>query len=452
MANTTTSIVTFSILSPDASLSYDRIKLRLDEYRTLLASDSDTIELSTENGKTVICRTQAKEMEEYLDQAEILLRDVVQSRDISTLIVLHRLRDLAEVLDNLKLYDECCLTGNCALDLAEALGRRSLELRQEQAETLALIAGLSVYQPRARTLFIQAVSIGEGVVENNPSHSNKMKLLTVLNRAGYWASGDLRAQWLGRAIQLMTKELPPTMVCPGLRSVIYCNYGNGLYQLKQYVNAAEAYHESISTRRTLVSNNPAQHSYHFAVALANMGHTLDNLGKHDDAIAAFKEVLDICTAMLAPNPRQYNELMADTFIYYGATLGELKQFSEAAALQKQAISIYRNLGHEQTEGLCIALYNYGSSCYSLGKHAEAVLAYQEFISLWRARAATDPEQEIYLRWALHGIANSFNVLGKCVEADAAAIEALERNHGRVFRGCGYAPDFKSCFVCQGIME
>ena len=60
--NTTTSIVAFSILSPDASLSYDRIKLRLEEYRTLFPSDSDTIALSTEDGKTAICRKQAKEM------------------------------------------------------------------------------------------------------------------------------------------------------------------------------------------------------------------------------------------------------------------------------------------------------------------------------------------------------------------------------------------------------
>ena len=171
MANITTSTVTFSILSPDVSLSYDCIKLRLEEYRTLLASDSDTIELSTENGKTVICRKQANKMEEYLDQAEILLRDVIQSRDTSTLVVLRHLCYLAVVLDNLKLYDECCLTGNCALDLAEALVRRSLEFRQKQAETLALIAGLSMYQPRARTLFIQAVSICEEVVANNPSHS-----------------------------------------------------------------------------------------------------------------------------------------------------------------------------------------------------------------------------------------------------------------------------------------
>src|SRR5258706_347416 len=91
VANTTTSTVTFSILSPDASLSYDRIKLRLEDYRALLASASDTIELSTENGRTVICRKQANEMEEYLDKAEILLRDVIQSRGISTLVALHHL-------------------------------------------------------------------------------------------------------------------------------------------------------------------------------------------------------------------------------------------------------------------------------------------------------------------------------------------------------------------------
>ena len=448
MANTTTSVVTFSILSPDASLAYDRIKLRLEEYRTLIASESETIELSTENGKTVICRTQAKQMEEFLDQAEILLRNVVQSRDMSTLVILHHLRDLSKVLDNLELYDECRLTGNCALDLAEALGRRSLEFRQEQAETFALIAGLSVYQPRARTLFVQAVSIGEEVVKNNPSQSNKIKLLFVLHRAGYWASGDLSAQWLERAIQLMTKELPPTMVDPGIRSVIYYNYGNGLYQLKQYANAAEAYHESVSTRRTLVSDNPAKHSYRFAMALTNVGHTLYKLGKHDDAIAAYKEVLDICTAMSVPDPLQYSGLMASMLNNYGTTLRKLKRFSEAAVLQKQAISIYRNLGHEKTEKLCATLHNYGSSCYSLGNHAEAVLAYQESIHLWRARAATDPKQEINLRRALHNIANSFNALGNCVEANAAAIEAQEKNHGRVFKRCRYPPDFKSCYVCQ----
>ena len=454
VADTTTSMVTFSILSPDASLSYDRIKLRLEEYRTLLASDSDTIELSTMNGKTVICRKQANEMEEYLDQAEILLQNVVQSRDISTLVVLHHLRDLAEVLDNLKLYDECRLTGNCALDLAEALVRRSLEFRQEQAETLALVAGLSVYQPRARTLFIQAVSICEEVVANNASHSNKIAFLFVLGRAGSSTWDRLSTYWLERAIQLMTlmtKEDPPRMVHPNFRRVIYYNYGNCLDELKQYSDALEAYRVAISICRTLDNNNPAKSNPHPAGIFMNMGITLQNLGKYDDAIVAYKEALDICTTMPAQDPLQYNDQMAKTLLNYGDALEASKQVSEAAVVKKQAVSIYRDLaraGNECTDSLCYALHSYGRSCYLLGQHAEAVLVYQESILLRRALAAANPEEEIYLIVALHNIANSFHALGKHADANAAANEALERNHGKVNRECDYAPDFKACFVCQ----
>jgi len=454
MANPTTSIVTFTVLSPDASLSYDRIKLRLEEYRTLLASDSDTIELSTENGKTVICRKQANEMEEYLDQAEILLRGVVQSRDISTIVALHNLRDLAKVLDNLKLYDECRLTGNCALDLAEALGRRSLEFRHEQAETLALIAGLSVYQPRARTLFIQAISICEEVVENHASHSNKHKLLLVLENAAYWALDHLTAlssQWRERAIQLMTKELPPTMVDPLFRSAIYHNYGHGLRQLKQYSNAFEAFHEAVSIRRILVDNDPAKHNFYVAETLMIMGLALDDIGKYDDAVVAYKEALEICTTMPTQDPLRCNELRAKTLLNYGVTLANLNQVSETAVVEKQAVSLFRNLaqtGNECTNLLCGALYNYGISCASLGQHAEAVLAYQESIPLRRALAATDSEAEFFLMWSLHEIANSFCALDKYAEANAAATEFLERNHGGVLEDCNYAPDFSGCFVCQ----
>src|SRR5258706_5158359 len=371
VANTTTSVVTFSILSPDASLSYDRIKLRLEEYRTLLTSDSDTIELSTENGKTVICRKQAKEMEEYLNQAEILLRDVTQSGDVSPLVVLHHLRDLTKVLDNLKLYDECRLTGYCALDLAEALGRQSLEFRQEQAETLALIAGLSVYQPRARSLFIQAISICEAVVANNASHSNKHGFLNVLGRAASWAPDDLCAQWLGHAIQLMTKELPPSMVHPDMRSVIYYNYGFSLYALKQFVSSVEAFDEAISILRILATNNPARRNLRLVRALENKGIALKSLAKYDGAIVAYTEALEICTTMSDQDPLQYNEQMAKTLMSYGTTLRKSKQFSEAAAAQKQAVLLYRNLaqtGYECTKSLSNALHKHVDSCDALRKY------------------------------------------------------------------------------------
>ena len=457
VANATTSIVSFSILSPDASLSYDRIKLRLDEYRTMLASDSNTIELATENGKTIICRKRANKMEKFVRRAEILLQDVIQSRDTSTLVVLHRLRDLSKVLDNLKLYDECRLAGNCALDLAEALGRRSIEFRNEQAETLALIAGLSVYQPRARTLFIQAISIYEEVVANDASRSNKTKLLIVLKRAGFWADDhpDLCVQWLGHAVQLMTNELPSTIVTAWSRCALYNNYGTGLYHLRQFVSSIEAYQQAVSISRTLVKDDPVTYTYDHAKTLMNMSTSLCAHGKYHDAIAGYKEAIGLCRAMSAQNPLKYNELMAKSLHGHAQALIGSYQISEPAELEKEALSLFRDLGERGIDvskdvGMC--LLHYGQCRHRLGQHAEAVSAYQESIPILRAQAARDPRESKYLAAAIHNMAKSLHALSRNDEADAAVIEALEMDHRTVRGGCLDAPNFKSCFVCQRIIK
>ena len=379
-----------------------------------------------------------------------MLRDVLQSRDISTNDILHHLCELAKILDSLKLYDECRLTGNCALDLAERLGQRALEFRHEQAEALALIAGLSVYKPRARTLFSQAVYVYEEVVENNASDSNKHSLFTVLCRAGSLTSGHLSTQWLERAIQLMT-ELPPIMVHPHDRSVIYYHYGNSLRHLERNSNALKAYDEAISIIRTQVGKNPATSNLRLAQALTDMGMVLRNLGEYDDATVAYKEALEICTTMSTQDPLRYNEQVAITLLNYGVTLEESNQVSEAAVVKKQAVSLFRDLaqtGNERTSLLCAALNNYARSCYLLGQHAEAVLVYQEFILMQRGLVAANSEEEKHLIVALHNIANSFNTLDKRADANDAADEALERNHGRVVASCSHAPDFKACFVCR----
>ena len=453
VADTSTSTVTFSILSPDASLAYDRIKLRLVEYRSLLESDSDTIELSTENGKTVICQKQANEMGEYLSQAEALLQDIVQSHNISTLVILHRLRDLAKVLDDLKLSNECNLTSNCALELAEAMGRRSIEFRHEHAETLALIAGLSVYRARAHTLFIRAVSICEEVVTDNASQSNKWRLLNILYRAGYW-SGDhpeLGAQWLGRAVQLMTKELPSIMVTPLLCGTIYYNYGVLLQELQQHTKAAEVYRRSISIRRTLANNDPVKYTHYLVAALHNMGFALYELGELDDAFASLKEALELWKTAPAQDPAQYDAQLADILYVYGSTIHRLGQVSESVNVLKEAITLYHNIpqaGAKHTDLLCSALYNYGLSCHKLGQHAEAVIAYQESIPLLYTLDLTDTGVATYLMDHLHIMANSLHALGRNAEADAAATEALQMNQGNVVDNCIYMPDYSSCFVCQ----
>jgi tetratricopeptide (TPR) repeat protein len=451
IANTTTSAVTFSILSPDTALACDRIKLRLGAYRALLASDSDTIELPTENNKIVLCRKQASGMEVFLDQAESLLQDIVQSRDTSMLAVLHRLRDLAKVLENLKLGEECRLTGDCALRLAVVLGERCPEFKHEQAETLALIAGLSVYQPRACTLFSKAVSICEEIVEQDPSDSCKMRLFTVLVRAGCWSKNypDRGAQWLKRAVQLITIDLPSTMAPPYLCSVIYNAYGNYLCVLKQYADAVEVFRSAVSFQYTLISNDPEKYTSSLVCSFMTMGNSHCNLGEYHEAVAAYKAAEEHCRTASTQDPLHYNALLAQTLHQYGIALSNLHQVAEAAEVQKEAVSLFRNLaqtGTEDTKLFCSALHNYGNSCHILGHHKEAVFAYSESLQLGNALTATELDMELVD--ALHNMANSLHALGQYARAEVAASKALQMNQGRVLGHCGNAPDFSSCFVCQ----
>lgn len=100
---------------PGVSLSYDHIKQRLEEFYL------DIIALATENGEADFPEA-SHEIEQSLDRAEILLQDVTQSHDVSELVVLQRLRDVSEVLDNLKLYDECRLMGKLCTRPRRSLG------------------------------------------------------------------------------------------------------------------------------------------------------------------------------------------------------------------------------------------------------------------------------------------------------------------------------------------
>ena len=451
VVDTTTSSIIVSVLSPDASLSHDRIKLRLDEYRTLLASDLDTIELPNDSGKTVICRKEANEMEQFLDQAEALLRDIVRFRDTSAITLLHDLRNLAEVLDHLKLYDECSLTGNCALDLAEALVRRSLEFRTEQAETIALIAGLSVYQPRARVLFIQAVSLCEEVIATNALDTNKMSLLVVLRWASKVLNGDsICIQWLEDAVQIMT-DLPLSIVPNELRSVIYYNYGLCLWKLGKYVRAVEVQHNGVHIYRELASVNPVRYTSDLVGALESLALSFYHLGQYDDADAVYKEALEHCRTVPARAAPQCSGQLARILYNYGNTLGALKQVPKALEMEKEALSLYRELAQTETKfttWCCYACLRYARSCHLLEQHTEAVVAYQESIPLLRARVVLNSDKERYLVVALHNMARSLHALGQDTQADDAATEALQMNQQMVLNGCTNSPDFDSCFVCR----
>lgn len=390
-------------------------------------------------------------MAQFLDQAEELLQAIVRCHDASAITLLHHLRDLAEVLDNLKLYDECRLTGNCALDLAEALVRRSLEFRNEQAETFALIGGLSVYQPRARALFIQAVSLCEEVIATNALDTNKLSLLVVSRRASKVLHCDsICYHWLENAVRIMS-ELPSSLVPNEFRSIIYYNYGICLQTLAQYARAVEAQHKAVSICRELASENPMKYTSYLAMALAGLCSSLHDLGKYDDAAAASKEALEHCRTASAQGVLQYNAQLADTLYNYGIALNHSNQTSKALKVAREAVSLYYELAQTETECIkwhCYALHVYAGCCHLLGRHTEAVVSYQESISLLHAQPELKPEEEAYLVVALHNMASSFHALGQETQADATATEALHRNQQRVLKSCRRSPNFNSCFVCQ----
>jgi len=250
----------------------------------------------------------------------------------------------------------------------------------------------------------------------------------------------------------MTKELPPTMVHPDFRSIIYNNYGTSLSQTREYSGALDAFHAALKIERTLANHHSAKHKPYLTGTLMNIGLTLYSLGRYDDAVSAYEEALKICMAMLAEEPTQFKDLTAKVLYSLGDALLKLNRVSEAARVEMQAVSFLRSATQtgESTKLLCNALHNYGRTCYLLGKHADAVRAYRESISLRHSLAATDPGQEKYLIMAHHNIAISLYASRQYDEANTEAIKALQGNRGRALAGCDYAPNFHSCPVCQKV--
>ena len=394
-------------------------------------------------------------MEQFLDQAETLLQGVTQSRNTSAIVTLHRLRDLAEVLDNLELYDECRLAGNSALNLVGALGRWSLEFKQEEADTLALIAGLSAYQPTAREFFTKAVIICREMVAEDTSYSRKLSLLSVLGRAAYWADGhpELGAQWLGQAVRLITTEIPSAMVPAGFSSSTYHNYGICLGKLGRYNEAMEMSCIAVPIYRTLAKDNPVTYTSRLASALVNMGKSLVDLRQYSNAADVYKEALKNWRVASAQDPLQWNTQLAHALCNYGIILLNLDQVSEAAKMEKEAVSLYHSFAQAEgdySEWLGSSLHNYGWACHLLEQHAKAVPAFEECILIWRTLLIKSYQYTHTLANSLHDMAISLHFLGRHREADAAARECIQLAGDKALKGCQYEPNLYQCFVCQRV--
>jgi tetratricopeptide (TPR) repeat protein len=383
------SLVSFSILSPDASLSYDRIKMRLREYTQFLKSDSPSIKFVTKNGKTIVCRKQADEMEEQLKQAEDLLQAMVESRDVPTIEAIHPLCNLATVLDQLKLRGECIVVGDCAMNLAQALGSRALAFHAEQAQTIACIAGLGVYQSRACPLFIQAISICEAFVIKDGSQSAKLTFLEVLDQA---SSGEIHdtlcVQWLGCAIDLMT-ELPSTMLTDIVCGVMYTKYGLSLCKLKADTKALAASEKAVTFLGSL-SKGLDQNicSEKLAFALSIHGAILRDIGHLEDAARVDQQAVTLFQTLVDLGHDKHKEFLAVALRHYGTTLQEIGHLEDAARVGQQAVTLSQTLGdlghEEEKEFLAIALTNYGITLHEIGHLEDAARVRQQAVTLSQA--------------------------------------------------------------------
>ena len=324
--------------------------MRLEEYSQLLQSDSPTIEFPTKNGKTIMCRKQVDGMKAQLEQAKDLLQAMIEAKDVPTIEVIHRLRDLATVLDRLKFQEECLVVGDCAMNLARAFGARAAEFQKEEAQTILVIACLNVFKSRACPLFIQAISICDVFVIMDGSDVAKVTLLNALDTAGAHEETPpaLCAQWLGRAIDLIS-ELPSAMVPDEHRGSVYLNYGFALGVLKVDSKALAAEEQAVTFYRSLTAGHgQMMYKDDLALALSNHGTSLQSMNRLEDALGVQQEAVSLYRA-LALDGHEHKKGLADALHNYGVTLHDMGHLEDALSVRQEAEFLYHALAVDAHE-------------------------------------------------------------------------------------------------------
>ena len=407
-------------------------------------------------------------MKEQLEQAKDLLQGMIEAKDVPTIEVIHRLRDLAKVLDHPNFQEECLVVGDCAIKLARAFGSRAVEFQREEAQTILLIAGLNVFKSRACPLFLQAISLYDAFLIMDGSDLTKVTLLHALNGA---AAHDethpaLCAQWLRRAVDLIS-ELPSSMVTDKLRGVVYTNYGAALGDLKVDSKALAAKERAVEFYRSLgAGHDQRMYNSDFALALYNYGITLHDMGCLEHALGVHQEAVSLYRSQAADGQEKHKMDLVDALHAYGNMLHRMGRLNDALNVRQETICLHRTLdvdghnGHKRK--LADALHNYGISLHDLGHFEDALSAKQEAVSLNRTLTVDGDEgDKRKLANALynHGITlyhmghlkDAFSVEQEAVSLfRALAVDGYEEhirhlagalyNHGLTLRRMGNAKD------------
>lgn len=452
------------------------IKMSLQEYRRQLDSDSPTIEFMTDKGKTVICRKEDDGLEGWLDEAERLLQEMLALKEVSTLVVVHRLRDLARVLDSLKLEDECRLAGNCALNLAYALTLSGQEFRSEQASVIQILAPLLPYSSQRLSLFKQSIMIWEELVNENSSTPNRAGLISALCSADYHSSTtEMQFDYIARAMKQLEHFNPVTVYDYNLVAYFLSNRSIALISVGRYSEADKFGEMAVEKCRELASSDTSFFKHRLAHACSAYGHARFKLGRYQEAVSLLKESVDLFRGAGPQSSSYFNKALESTLMCLGAALYYLNQYAEAAQFQRAAVdsvrpvadgsygnmaslaldllslsftlyrldqfdeamttiqeatSLYQQLlqddSNEHKLGLCTCFQCTGLILAKQGRLVEAIAAYHECISLSRELAAQDPQQHRQtLSRSLHELAYCLQKNGQIVEAEAVATECIQ---------------------------
>ena len=395
--------------------------MRLDEYSQCLKSDSPTIELSTVHGKTIVC---SQKMEGLLERAKGLLQNIIEAKNVPTIGAVHQLRDLARVLDQLKLREECLMVGDCAIKLTQALGLRHVEFQRVSVPIITVIASLNAYESRMRPLFIQAISVCEAAVIEDGSSSAKMNLFLILACAGIRARDypALSAQWLGRAIDLIA-ELPSAMLAGEQHIMVYDYYVRSLCKLRQFPKALAVGERAVALFRSPTSWEDGLHQKQgrahvfqiHGVTLGEMG-DLGNALNVEDALGVQQEVVSFLCAPLAHRKGQkVNLALALAHRQYGWALSSVGRLEDALSAQQEAVSLFRAVvahREEQKANLGRTLRQCGWTLSKMSHLEDALSAHQEAVSLFRAIVAHREEQKANLGRTLRQCGWTLSKIGR----------------------------------------
>ena len=486
-------------MSAGVTLQWEHIKTSLDDYRRQLGSNSPAIEFPTNTGRRIIRQDQAQSVGTLICEAERLLQKIVESGEESTIVAIQHLRDLAWFLDKLKLEKECRLVGNCALHLAQVHAVHSEEFRADHADTLVAIGLLSSYSARARTLFAQALLLGEEILNDDEPPPILLELLRAVdNKCSFTHTTK---QIPGLAVQCFTVQIGRTITMSTWREKelwlrILLSYRESLHDSSNHAAAAIIEGESLALHHSLASREPAKYNYGLSHFLVNHGATMSYLNHLTEALCLYEEAVALARN-LGPDGSEFN--LARALQTYGITLHGLSRYTDALATNNEALSIYRRLAdsaslqrqvdlanmlymHQFTLGrlnhhadavaaaqeavsiydrltdiqpgrfereLSVALHSYGWRLVDSGEHANALSPFERSISLRRALAEKDPNlNTLELANTIHDRAISLHLVGRTSEADAAATECLQLCNGTSLENCQYEPDLSRCFVCR----